>query len=599
MYIYYNQTVRLWIPFAAERENVRILISYIIVICSGLSASALALTEPPLTDCVKVAAPWRDMAANSEQRQPVYLGATPAEIEAGAVIPAGGQVPMPQILRDIGVKQGRLVYGGLEKSNLVKNSAGVEFEVWPARDDDGKLTWAFARWRSSDGGWNWLDSKMIDDQKAVAPDPFLPVSVNARPAGEGAQIFGDILQFKGLYSKPLFGDCVWTDEAGGVIYGAWNDTGRRESYERELALSGSKQVCRVIPQPARLYGKPVSFRLKVSAQAVVWPPEISWETEAAAPAPGAGRAIINNWPGDFNSAYKRDVMMLSGAKPAVFPLSKRKMAFTLKNNIQQDSQLDDIADYLQERYRALGIRTERMRFMWRGREHSNVIAVIPGSQPDSPVLMADHYDTAFCEDVFDRNGERVSAPGADDNGSATAALLRAAVILRDARLRRDIWLVHLTGEEFPADDLGAREFVSRSLKNRGAITGLVLLDMIGHREQGTKIFQINSGEGPEAEKIAFTAMNAAHSVSRQFTPVLRKRFDEKSYLYNTDGLIFSDAGYPVVLFNEHINKLENFNRKGYHDTLDTVDNIDWEYASVIAKAAIETVARLAGASGGN
>ena len=563
-------------------------------VCLGLIAPARAADEASLADYAKASAPWRAIAANSEQRQPVYLGATPAEIEAGAVPSPGGPAPVPQSLRDLGTRQLRLVYASLEKLGLVKKTDAIEIEAWPARDDDGKLTWTLARWRFQNGDWRWLDSAMLPNSKTVSPPAFLPAPEKSWTAASGAQIFGDTLQFKNLYTKPLFGDCVWTDETGRTIYGAWNDPGQRQNYERDLSASGSKRVCRVIPQPARLYGKPVAFRLGVSADTVEWPAEIKWESRPAVSAAVAGKPAIKRWPANFTAAYKTDVTALSGAKPAVFPVSKRKMVFTRKNNIQQDSQLDDIADYLEERYLALGIKTERMRFMWRGREHSNIIAVIPGARSDKPVLMADHYDTAFCEDVFDAKGERVSAPGADDNMSATAALLRAAEILRDSSPQRDIWLVHLTGEEYPADDMGAREFVGRTLAGRGGITGLVLLDMIGHREAGTKIFQVNAGDGPESENLALTAMAASRAVAKGFTPVLRGRFDEKSYLYNTDGLIFSDAGYPVVLFNEHINKLEHFTREGYHDVHDTVENIDWNYATAIAKSAIETVARLAG-----
>ena len=46
-------------------------------------------------------------------------------------------------------------------------------------------------------------------------------------------------------------------------------------------------------------------------------------------------------------------------------------------------------------------------------------------------------------------------------------------------------------------------------------------------------------------------------------------------LYNTDGQIFSDAGVPVVLFMENY----DINRKGYHDTHDTLENIDLDYGS--------------------
>ena len=50
----------------------------------------------------------------------------------------------------------------------------------------------------------------------------------------------------------------------------------------------------------------------------------------------------------------------------------------------------------------------------------------------------------------------------------------------------------------------------------------------------------------------------------------------RSALYNTDGQIFSDAGVPVVLFMENY----DINRQGYHDTHDTMENIDLDYGAV-------------------
>ena len=70
---------------------------------------------------------------------------------------------------------------------------------------------------------------------------------------------------------------------------------------------------------------------------------------------------------------------------------------------------------------------------------------------------------------------------------------------------------------------------------------------------------------------------------------VRPPADPRSTLYNTDGQIFSDAGVPVVLFMENY----DINRQGYHDTHDTMANIDLDYGSAVAAIAIESVARAA------
>ena len=70
---------------------------------------------------------------------------------------------------------------------------------------------------------------------------------------------------------------------------------------------------------------------------------------------------------------------------------------------------------------------------------------------------------------------------------------------------------------------------------------------------------------------------------------MRTQDDPLSSLYNTDCQIFSDIGAPVVLFMEDY----DINRRGYHDTHDTMENIDLDYGAAVAAIAIETIARLA------
>lgn len=273
----------------------------------------------------------------------------------------------------------------------------------------------------------------------------------------------------------------------------------------------------------------------------------------------------------------------------------------------------------------------------------NVVVVIPGRDRGEAVVMADHYDTAYMEDAYDpaRGGDRlrVAAAGADDNHSATATLLAAADALlplaREGKLARDVWLVHLTGEEFPADCLGARAFaqalVERRLRlsgrdgaivdlSRVEVVGAFVLDMIGHNsDRGRDLFQIAAGEGAAAARLAARTFAATqrwneHARARNRSPEragrgrarrmpdgssppppfahlplageIRAEWEPRSSLYNTDGQIFSDVGVPVVLLMENY----DLERAGYHDTHDTLALIDLDYAAAIAAIAIEAVA---------
>ncbi|MHB8626970.1 MAG: M28 family metallopeptidase [Aggregatilineales bacterium] len=276
----------------------------------------------------------------------------------------------------------------------------------------------------------------------------------------------------------------------------------------------------------------------------------------------------------------------------------------------------------------------------------NLLIVIPGKNRHEAVVMADHYDTAYMEDIFDPSrggsGARLSAPGADDNGSASATLLQAAPIFlklaREGRLERDVWLLHLTGEEYPGEGLGSRYFSQMLVEGRlqlhydaeslldlssTRVVGLLVMDMIAHnRDNDRYIFQISPGKSADSLRLAEQAhlanmiwnakakewnrrsdrrgkQRGQRSTDGQTMPAIarhptlrgevRTADDPQSSLYNTDGQFFSDVGVPVILFMENY----DINRIGYHDTHDTLENIDLDYGSAVAAIAIETIARLA------
>jgi hypothetical protein len=279
-------------------------------------------------------------------------------------------------------------------------------------------------------------------------------------------------------------------------------------------------------------------------------------------------------------------------------------------------------------------------------EERDLIVVIPGKDRTRAVIMGDHYDTAYMLDCYDPNyggtGARIAAAGADDNHSATAALMLGAPVFlemsRRGELGCDVWLVHLTGEEFPADCLGARHLAQLAVEGRLAMRGIdgswrdlsgtrlqgvYVLDMVAHNNDREKdVFQIAPGTGRASLWLAEQAHWATEvwNVSTAKWNRKRQRKDKgrgkrskdgktipevaahphlrgevrlpanpRSTLYNTDGQVFSDAGIPVVLFMENY----DINRTGYHDTHDTMENIDLDYGAAVSAIAIESVARAA------
>jgi hypothetical protein len=155
------------------------------------------------------------------------------------------------------------------------------------------------------------------------------------------------------------------------------------------------------------------------------------------------------------------------------------------------------------------------------------------------------------------------------------------------------------------------------------VQGVYVLDMVAHNNDHVRdVFQIAPGVGRESMWLAYQAHVANDTWNRlthewnqrsprkgcergrrsadpakipdvALHPVLsgevRPQYSPRSTLYNTDGQIFSDAGIPVVLFMENY----DINRCGYHDSHDTMANIDLDYGAAVTAIAIESVARAA------
>ncbi|HVA51518.1 MAG TPA: M28 family peptidase [Pirellulales bacterium] len=374
----------------------------------------------------------------------------------------------------------------------------------------------------------------------------------------------------------------------------------------------------------------------------------------------------------FESAYWRTISQLATGeyinKDNADCVLDQKTQPRLKHDHRD---LDQLGDFLLDYYRRLIRRKEmtgkalagELPFQWRTDFDFNwmggwlnnqqqvlrerdLLVVIPGRDRKRAVIMADHYDTAYMEDVYGYahggHGPRLAAAGADDNHSATAALMLGAPIFMDlsraGKLDCDIWLVHLTGEEFPADCLGARHLcqclvegtLELHLENgrrrdlsRTRVEGVYVLDMVAHNnDRDRDVFQLCPGTSRESLWLAYQA-HLANRTWNQLRPKWNQRpdrrhakrgrrsadgrsmpdialhphlhgevrpiIDPRSTLYNTDGQIFSDTGVPVVLFMENY----DINRKGYHDTHDTMENIDLDYGAAVAAIAIESVARAA------
>lgn len=249
-----------------------------------------------------------------------------------------------------------------------------------------------------------------------------------------------------------------------------------------------------------------------------------------------------------------------------------------------DTDGDDRArDWLVERLEGLGLVAEVDAFDFRTGTSANVIARKDGvATPEAVWIFSAHYDSTS-EDPD------VSAPGADDNASAVAAVLEAARILGPHTFRESVWFVLTGAEEQGAR--GARHLVER-LEGEGVeVRGVVAPDMIGYWPLGDgDAFDILGDEGSEA--LAADMAEVADTLG-----VANKVWIQHDYCYGDDHTWYQDAGWPALSPMDCVeahNGLSDETLPHYHRTSDTFETLHLPFTAKVARTIVAALAGWAG-----
>jgi hypothetical protein len=210
----------------------------------------------------------------------------------------------------------------------------------------------------------------------------------------------------------------------------------------------------------------------------------------------------------------------------------------------------------------------------------NVIATLPGEvNPARVVYLTGHFDSTS-------EYPYVSAPGADDDGSGTAALLEAARVLSQHRFRRTIKFAAFNGEEQGL--VGSSQYVEHIHGQGENVMGCVNLDMIAYR--GTDpappdlIIYTNDVSHPLAEIL--------QDAAAQYLPDDLEPIIVNQPLGASDHASFWSWGYEAILGIEEYAWGGDF-CPWYHTSDDRIERYPTEYPTHVTKAAVATIAHLA------
>ncbi|MGH6814533.1 MAG: M28 family peptidase [Hyphomicrobiaceae bacterium] len=270
---------------------------------------------------------------------------------------------------------------------------------------------------------------------------------------------------------------------------------------------------------------------------------------------------------------------------------------SVPHNAMYPEALEKAARYTETTLAALGYQVARQEFTesLRGRTVRNVEAAIEpvSSGPQSATLVVGaHYDSAG------------AAPGANDNGTGTAAVLELARLLADLRpAHTRVRFVLFVNEEPPysrGPDMGSVRYAA-ALRARGEnVAGMISLETLGAFSDAPGSQHYPSPfqylYPSTANFIAFVGLPG----SRTFLHSVLASFRRHTRFPTIGGIVpdivpgagwsdhwaFAEHGYPGVMITD----TALFRYEHYHRPTDTPDKVDYDKLARITKG-VERVLR--------
>jgi hypothetical protein len=250
------------------------------------------------------------------------------------------------------------------------------------------------------------------------------------------------------------------------------------------------------------------------------------------------------------------------------------------HNIRHFVELEKAARYIEDELRTLGYEPLAQVFNADQKQVRNIEATIEPADPArsrGTVVIGAHYDSAG------------DAPGANDNGSGTAAVLELARLLGDLRGQIDarIRLVLFVNEEppyFQTPAMGSWQYAKLLSERRERVIGMMSLETIGwfSDQSGTQRYPPPFGfiYPREGNFIAFVGMMG----SREFLHAVIASFRRNTAFPSVGGVApgfipgiawsdhwsFEQFGFPALMITD----TALYRYPHYHEPTDTPDKVD-------------------------
>lgn len=250
-----------------------------------------------------------------------------------------------------------------------------------------------------------------------------------------------------------------------------------------------------------------------------------------------------------------------------------------ERNLAKYEKLCEAADYIESELTEYGYTVKRQTYQCRQLDCFNLDVEIKGSaQPEEIVIIGGHYDSV------------VGTPGANDNGSGTAAMLVLAKHFQDFEPEKTLRFVAWTNEEPPyfqhEGEMGSWVYAERCRKLEENIVAVISLETMGYfsNEEDSQHYPppLNLAYPSTGNFLGFVSnLNSRPLLTRaiaKFREHAKIPSEGASLPSATTGVGWSDhwsfwqEGYPGIMVTD----TAPFRYPHYHEATDTPEQLNYE-----------------------
>ncbi len=336
--------------------------------------------------------------------------------------------------------------------------------------------------------------------------------------------------------------------------------------------------------------------------------------------PGSNKEMIWNFDTISNIyAYSIRVVADDGNLPDIQAIVNQVDSVLLRSDLSEiqgirhyqanPTHLEETKDNIEDRFNQYGLTTRRQAFERAGYTGHNIIGRKAGLVNEEATYIIDaHFDSVD------------DAPGADDNGSGVVGVLEALRVLAPYNFERTINFIGFDFEEAVGSSAiyGSLQYVQNEIQSWENINGVVNFEMIGYYDNSPNSQTVPNGFGTlfpnelalmeadsfrgnfivntgDAESYALT--EAFDTLAEMYVPDLKVT----SLIIPLDGTIapdfrrsdhanFWDIDVPALMITD----AADMRNPNYHTPADTLELLNFTFMSNVVKAAVATIATLAG-----